>query len=129
MIIDTSAVLAILLNEPERERFEEAIAGDAFPCISAASYLETGIVIDSGRDALQSRMLDEFLAGAEVAIEPVTAEHAMIARAAYRDFGRGTGHPAKLNYGDCFAYALAKVTGEALLFKGDDFSHTDVRQA
>lgn len=129
MIIDTSAVLAILLDEPDRPRFEDAIAGDAFPRISAASYLEAGIVIDRRRNPLQSRILDDFLADAEVAIEPVTAEQVMVARAAYRDFGRGSGQSSKLNYGDCFAYALAKVTGESLLFKGDDFAHTDIRPA
>ena len=84
------------------------------------------MVIDGARDAIASRRLDEMVAKARIAIEPVTARHANIARAAYRDFGKGSGHPAALNFGDCFGYALAKATGEALLFKGDDFQHTDV---
>ncbi len=129
MIIDASALLAVLLDEPERSRFEAAIAADPFPRISAASYLEVGIIADSRRDPMRSRYLDAFLASAEIAIEPVTAEQAVIARAAYRDFGKGSGHPAKLNFGDCFSYALAKAYDEDLLFKGDDFSHTDIRPA
>lgn len=129
MIIDVSALLAVLLNEPERSRFEEAIAADPYPRISAASYLEAGIIADSRRDPMRSRYLDTFLASAEIAIEPVTAEQAVIARTAYRDFGKGSGHPAKLNFGDCFSYALAKAYDEELLFKGDDFSHTDIRPA
>jgi len=129
VIIDVSALLAVLLNEPERSRFEEAIAADLYPRISAASYLEAGIIADSRRDPMRSRYLDTFLASAEIAIEPVTAEQAVIARTAYRDFGKGSGHPAKLNFGDCFSYALAKAYDEELLFKGDDFSHTDIRPA
>lgn len=129
MIIDASALLAVLLDEPERPSFEAAIARDPFPRLSAASYLETGIVVDSRRDPIRSRYLDSFLASAEVAIEPVTAEQAAIARKAYQDFGRNSGHPAKLNFGDCFSYALAKAYDEELLFKGDDFSHTDIQSA
>ena len=127
MIIDTSAILAIFLDEAEREVFEDAIAGDPYPKVSAATYLEAGIVIDSGRDPSQSRILNDFLAAAEIEIAPVTAEQASIAREAYRDFGRDSGHPARLNFGDCFAYALAKASSEELLFKGDDFIHTDVQ--
>jgi ribonuclease VapC len=129
MIIDASALLAVLLDEPERPTFEAAMSRAPFPRISAASYLEAGIVVDSRRDPMRSRYLDTFLASAEVAIEPVTAEQATIARKAYQDFGRGSGHPARLNFGDCFAYALAKATDEELLFKGEDFSHTDIRSA
>lgn len=129
MIIDASALLAVLLDEPERPTFETAMSRDPFPRISAASYLEAGIVVDSRQDPMRSRYLDTFLASAEVAIEPVTAEQAAIARKAYQDFGRGSGHPARLNFGDCFAYALAKATDEELLFKGEDFSHTDIRSA
>ena len=92
--------------------------------MSAASYLESGVVLDSRRDPVLSRSLDDFLE-----IEPVTAEQARIAREAYRDFGKGSGHPAQLNFGDCFAYALAKSTDEPLLFVGLDFSHTDVTAA
>ena len=85
------------------------------------------MVIDGARDAVASRELDELLTEARARIEPVTAEQARIAREAYRDFGRGSGHPAKLNFGDCFAYALAKSKREPLLCKGDDFVHTDVK--
>jgi len=129
MIVDTSALLAILLAEPEREPFEEAIASDPLPRISAASYLEAGIVVDAQRNPTRSRILDSYLAAAALAIEPFTAEQALIARQAYRDFGRGSGNPAGLNFGDCMAYALAKALDEELLFKGTDFTHTDVRAA
>lgn len=97
--------------------------------MSAASYLEAGIVVDAQGDPVMSRRLDDYMQEARIAIEPVTEEQARIARQAYRDFGKGSGHPAQLNYGDCFAYALAKVTGEPLLFKGDDFVHTDLTAA
>lgn len=129
MIIDTSALLAILLAEPEREAFEEAIAADVFPRISAANYLEAGIVVDAQRNPNRSRILDSYIAAADIAIEPVTAEQASIARQAYRDYGRGSGHPAGLNFGDCLSYALAKALDEELLFKGTDFTRTDIRPA
>lgn len=105
MIVDTSALLAILLAEPEREAFEEAIAGDVFPRISAANYLEAGIVVDTQRNPNRSRILDSYIAAADIAIEPVTTEQACIARQAYRDYGRGSDHPAGLNFGDCMAHA------------------------
>ena len=129
MIVDTSAIIAILRHEPEFEALEESIAAQSYVRMSAASYLEAGIVIDGRQDPIRSRKFDDFLSLAEITIEPVTAEQAFIAREAYRDFGRGSGHPAGLNFGDCFSYALAKATGEPLLFKGDDFLHTDVRPA
>ena len=94
--------------------------------MSAANYVEAAVVIDASRDPIASRRFDELIAKAEIAIEPVTFEQARVAREAYRDFGRGSGHPAGLNFGDCFAYALAKTCGEPLLFKGEDFSRTDV---
>jgi ribonuclease VapC len=97
--------------------------------MSAANYLEAGIVVDANRNPLLSRRLDDLLVQTEIEVEPVTREQAEIARAAYRDFGKGSGHPAGLNFGDCFAYALAKSTREPLLFKGDDFSRTDVAVA
>jgi len=93
--------------------------------ISAVSYLEAAIVIDSGRDPIASRRFDDFFRESEIVVEPVTLRQAKIARQAYRDFGKGR-HRAGLNFGDCFAYALAKEKGESLLFKGDDFCHTDV---
>jgi ribonuclease VapC len=126
VIIDSSALIAILRDEPEARSFAEAIGTAALRRISATTYVEVGAVIDAGRDPVASRLFDELLQTAGVVVEPVTVEQARIAREAYRDFGKGSGHRAGLNFGDCFAYALAKVTGEPLLFKGDDFVHTDV---
>lgn len=129
MIIDTSALLAILRDEPEAAACAQAIEDATGRRISAGTLLEAAIVIDASGDPVASRRLDELLNVAHVVIEAVTAEHAQLGRAAYRDFGRGSGHPAQLNFGDCFAYALARATGEPLLFKGLDFTHTDVRPA
>ena len=129
MSIDTSALVGALLGEQHAEELLQIIADAHQPRMSAASYLESGVVLDSRRDPVLSRSLDDFLDIAEVEIEPVTAEQARIAREAYRDFGKGSGHPAQLNFGDCFAYALAKSTDEPLLFVGLDFSHTDVTAA
>ena len=97
--------------------------------MSAATYFETAIVVDALRQPLVSRRLDDFVQESAITIESVTVDQARIARDAYRDFGEGSGHPAALNFGDCFAYALARSTGEPLLFKGNDFSHTDVKSA
>ena len=94
--------------------------------MSAGTYLETGIVVDLNGDPVLSRRLDDLLRLADVSVEPVTKEQAEIARQAYRDFGKGTGHPAGLNFGDCFAYSLARTTREPLLYKGDDFTQTDI---
>ncbi|MCQ4189146.1 type II toxin-antitoxin system VapC family toxin [Methylocystis suflitae] len=129
MILDTSALIAILRAEPEALAFAQAIAAAKIRRLSAASYVETAAVIDSAGDAVANRQLDELLQEAGVVIEPVTAEQARLARAAYRDFGKGRGHRARLNMGDCFSYALAKAFREPLLYKGDDFTHTDVRSA
>lgn len=129
MIVDTSAVLAILRDEPEAARCAEVIAKSAARRISAANFLEAAIVIDGSRDPIASRRFNDLLREAGVLIAPVTERQARIARAAYRDFGKGSGHPARLNFGDCFAYALAKATGEPLLFKGEDFTHTDITPA
>ena len=126
MIVDTSALLAILRNEPDAPVFAEAIAQAAIRRISAANYLEVAVVIDGSRDPVASRRFDDLVRQAGLVIEPVTEAQARIARDAYRDFGKGSGHPARLNFGDVFAYALAKATGERLLFKGGDFVHTDV---
>jgi ribonuclease VapC len=128
MIVDTSALIAILRDEPEAREFAIAIADADRRRISAANYLETAIVMDGSRDPIASRSFDDFIREAEISIEPVTAEQARVAREAYRDFGRGSGHPARLNFGDCFAYALAKTTGEPLLFKGDDFPYAGMRK-
>ncbi|MGH3425171.1 MAG: type II toxin-antitoxin system VapC family toxin [Nocardioidaceae bacterium] len=129
MIVDTSAMVAILAREPEREVFVESILQDRSPCMSAAGYLETAVVIDRYRDPVLSRRLDELIAELGIDLVDVTAGQARLAREAYRDFGRGSGHPAGLNFGDCFAYALAKSEQQTLLFNGQDFTHTDLRPA
>jgi len=129
MIVDTSALIAILRDEPEAASCAEAIATADRRRVSAVSYVEAGAVIDSGRSPVASRRFDDFFCQANLIIEPVTEEQARIAREAYRDFGKESGHRARLNFGDCFAYALSKVTGEPLLFKGNDFRHTDVSAA
>jgi ribonuclease VapC len=126
VILDTSALVAILRAEPEAVAFAEAIEPAGVRRLSAASYVELGAVIDRAGDAIASRRVDELIATAGIEIEAVTEDHARIAREAFRDFGKGSGHPARLNFGDCFSYALAKTTGEPLLFKGDDFQHTDI---
>lgn len=126
MVVDSSALVAILRKEPEAARFTRAILRDSVRLISAANLLEAGIVIDNQAGPSAGRRLDAFVERARIGIEPVTEEQVRIARQAYVDFGRGN-HPAGLNFGDCFAYALAKTSGEALLFKGDDFAQTDIR--
>jgi len=129
MIIDASALVAILRDEPEAGDFATAIEAASRRSLSAANFLEAAIVIDMSRDPVASRRFDDLLREAQIVIEPVTEAQARIAREAYRDYGRGSSHPARLNFGDCFAYALARETGEPLLFKGDDFVHTDVTPA
>jgi ribonuclease VapC len=126
MILDTSALIVILRDEPEAKAFARAIADADRRRLSAANYLEAAVVIDGSRSPIASRRFDDLLREAEIVIEPVTEAQAKIAREAYRDFGRGSGHPAGLNFGDCFAYALAKTSREPLLFKGDDFVHTGI---
>jgi ribonuclease VapC len=129
MIVDTSAIVAILRDEPEARTFAHAIAGTSSRLVSAVNYVETAAVIDGSRSPVASRRFDDFFREAGLVIEPVTIEQARIAREAYRDFGKGSKHAAGLNLGDCFAYALARATGEAILFKGDDFKHTDLTSA
>jgi ribonuclease VapC len=129
VIVDSSALIAILRAEPDAAAYAQAIEDASRRRISAANFLETAIVIDGSRDPVASRRFDDLLRAAQMIIEPVTEDHARLAREAYRDFGRGSGHPAQLNFGDCFAYALARATGEPLLFKGDDFRHTDIAPA
>ena len=129
MIVDASALIAILRNEPDAPKYAQAIEAASRCRISAANFLEAAIVIDGSRDPVASRRFDDLVREARMAVEPVTETQARIAREAYRDFGRGSGHPAQLNFGDCFAYALARATGEPLLFKGNDFGHTDVARA
>lgn len=129
MILDTSALVAILRDEPEAPAFVRAIERAETRRLSAVSFVEAAAVIDSAREPVASRRFDELVQTADLTIEAVTEEQARIAREAYRDFGRGSGHPARLNFGDCFSYALARAIGEPLLFKGDDFAHTDVARA
>lgn len=128
MIVDTSAILAILFGEDDAEVYARALA-EADSCrMSAANFVEAAIVVDAQTKDKGSRQFDAFFRRAGIAIEPVSEEQAHVARQAYADFGKGR-HPASLNFGDCFAYALAKVTGEPLLFKGKDFRKTDIASA
>lgn len=129
MILDASAVIAILRAEADAPVYALAIETSSRRRMSAANYFEAAIVIDGERSPVASRRFDDFFANSGIAIEPVTEEQVRIARAAYRDFGKGSGHPAQLNFGDCFAYALAKDLNEPLLFKGTDFGATDVAVA
>jgi ribonuclease VapC len=129
MIVDTSALHAILRAEPESRSCAEAIERSAIRRISGGSFLETAIVIDPSGDPIARRKLDDLVRAANISIDSVTRDQAHLAREAYRDFGKGSGHPAQLNFGDCFAYAIAKAMGEPLLFKGDDFVHTDITPA
>lgn len=127
MIVDSSAIMAILEDEPEADRLLSA-ALDA-PCrMSTATWLEVSIVADQ-RSAAHGERLDDLLAVLQVEQVPVSARDALVARRAYRRYGRGSGSPARLNFGDCFAYALAVTSGEPLLFTGSDFTHTDVLPA
>ena len=129
MIADTSAIIAILRGEDDAAIYARAIAAADARRLSAASYLESGIVLDSQRDPIISRGLDELIQEAGFVVEPVTERQARLGRQAYADFGRGSGHPAGLNFGDCLSYALATDLREPLLWKGDDFGHTGVRSA
>ena len=128
MVIDTSAVLAILLDEPELAAFTVLITNEKEVTFSAASYLEAAMVLEMRNRIRPKEMLDRFIEQYEIRIEPVTVAQAMIASDAFRKYGKGI-HKAKLNYGDCFTYALAKATKEPLLFKGNDFSQTDLISA
>lgn len=126
MIVDTSAIIAILRNESAALPCARAIADAAIRRVSAVNFVEAAVVIDASRDPIATRRFDDFMREADITVEPVTKGQAQIARDAYRDFGKGSGHPAQLNFGDCFAYALAREACEPLLFIGDDFVHTDV---
>ena len=129
MIVDSSAMVAAIKREPDAIQLSCAMDSAKSLSMSAASYLETSIVIDSLRSPAQSARLDELIKELGMTIEPVTVEQAHLARQAYRDYGKGSGHPANLNFGDCFTYALAREKREPVLFKGDDFIHTDLRSA
>ena len=125
MIIDTSAVLAVLLAEPDAEHYEKTIAHTLPRQMSAVGLLEAAIVLESRGGMAAANELDLFLQAAEIELVAVTAEQAQAARRAWRRFGKGN-HPAGLNFGDCFAYALAETNNEPLLFKGEDFARTDI---
>ncbi len=127
MIVDSSAMLAVIQGEADATACAELLTQE--DCrMSVANWLEASIVVDN-RSVSTQRDFEDLRTVAGIALEPVTAEQAQIAREAYRRYGRGSGHPAKLNFGDCFAYALAVITGERLLFVGDDFSATDILPA
>ena len=128
MVVDTSALLALLLDEAEAEAFRVAVEDDETRLVSAATLLETAIVIETRKGEAGGRELDLLIHKAGMAVVAVDAEQVTAARRAYRRFGKGR-HAAGLNFGDVFAYALARTSGEALLFKGDDFSKTDISRA
>lgn len=126
MVIDTSAIIAIAFNEPDAFEFEQRIADDPVRLMSAANVLEAAMVIETRLGEAGGSELDLWLHKADVEVVAVEAEHADLARRAWRRYGKGR-HMAGLNYGDCFAYALATATGEPLLFKGNDFAQTDIK--
>jgi len=128
MIVDTSALIAILFNEEDAEIYAHAIAQADTCRMSAATFVEVSIVVEAQTKNNGSRQMDAFLRRAGIGIEPVTEEQAHLARQAFTDFGKGR-HAASLNFGDCFSYALAKSTAEPLLFKGTDFAKTDLLAA
>jgi ribonuclease VapC len=129
VIVDSSALIAVLRGEPTTEKLLAELTRSTRMAIASATLLEASIVADSARDPLVSARFDDLLHGLDIEIVPVTAEHAAIARQAYRDYGKGSGHPAALNFGDCFSYALAKERREPLLYVGQDFVYTDIRSA
>jgi ribonuclease VapC len=128
MIVDTSALIAVLLDEREADSFTDLILENDSCLMSAVSFVEATIIAESNGGDGGVRQLDAFLRTAGISIAPASEEHAMAARQAYSDYGKGR-HPAGLNLGDCFSYALAKVSGEPLLFKGNDFRETDIMPA
>ena len=125
MVVDTSALMAILQDEPERRAFNEAIEAAESCAMSTASFLETSMIVESRYGPDGTRDLDLFISKARITLASVDADQAYVARDAFRRYGKGR-HPAGLNFGDCFAYALAKMLGEPLLFKGNDFVLTDI---
>jgi ribonuclease VapC len=129
VIIDSSALVAIMFAESDAAIYARAIRAARERRISAVNYVETAVVVDGRRDPIISRRFDDLLREANIIIERFDENQAHVAREAYRDFGRGSGHPARLNFGDCLAYALARCRGEPLLFKRDDFSQTDITPA
>lgn len=128
MIVDTSAVMTILFGEPGSNHYDEAIARSPRCRMSIVNFLEAAMVLEGRRGTVAGDQLDDYLAATDIELVPVTQEQAHAARRAWRRFGKGN-HPARLNFGDCFAYALAETTREPLLFKGRDFALTDVESA
>lgn len=128
MILDTSAIMAILRREPEGDAFKAALTGAPRVAISASTLVEVTLVTEGRAGPAVRTEVDALLARADVEVVPFTAEHAVLAADGWRRFGKGR-HPAALNLGDCFAYALARARNEPLLYKGDDFARTDVRSA
>ena len=128
MILDTSALVAIFFGEPEAEKFTRAIENADRCSISAANFVEIFLVIEKQVDSAAAHQVDLYIRRAGIVVEPVSVDQAHLARQAFRDYGKGR-HKASLNFGDCFAYALAKATGEPLLYKGKDFSRTDISAA
>lgn len=125
MIVDSSAIVAMALGEPEAVAFSQLIQNASAPQMSAATFLEISIVVGPRGTPRLEALIDE--AGIEVV--PFDLDQARAARTAYQEYGKGSGSPARLNFGDCFSYALAQTSGQPLLFKGDDFTHTDVTSA
>lgn len=128
MIVDSSTIIAVLRDEPDAAAIVEALQRAPIRRVSAVTYVEAAVVADNNRNPVLSRRFDDLIRDAQMLVETVTVRQAEIARQAYRDFGKGR-HKAGLNFGDCFAYALAKEMDEPLLFKGNDFAHTDVEVA
>jgi ribonuclease VapC len=129
VIVDASALLAIVLSEPERDRFLEIADSAGNLTMSVINVVEAGIKVDRDADPRRAAAFDKILAELAIGIAPVTVEQGHLARHAHKTFGRGSGHPARLNLGDCFAYALARTRREPLLFKGNDFARTDIEAA
>ena len=126
MIVDASAILAILLFEPERDRFLEILHSERKLSVSVVNFVEAGTRVDRDSNSERPLLLDDMVTSFGIEIAPVSLEQGGLARGAHKRYGRGSGHPAGLNLGDCFAYALAKARREPLLFKGDDFTHPDI---
>ena len=129
VIVDASAVISVLTNEEDAELMREALLDAVSSRMSAVNWMEVSIRVLRLAEPRLEALFDELIAQANCEVVSVTPDQANIAREAYRRFGKGSGHEAKLNMGDCFAYALATASGEALLFKGDDFARTDIAAA
>jgi ribonuclease VapC len=128
VIVDSSALMAVIFNEPEESRFAAALVDAPVLRMSVANWVEAAIVVDSRKDPRAKARFEDLRKMLQIELVPVTVDMAYRSRVAYADYGKGS-HPARLNYGDCFAYALAKETGEPLLFKGTDFAQTDIEPA